>query len=40
MAEFRIKIESMWQNDGTFMTIEDTHQEPITSQQVKLKARE
>ncbi len=39
MAEFRIVIESMWQNDGTFTPIEDTHQEPIVAQQVKLKPR-
>ena len=40
MAEFRITIESVWQNDGSFATIEDTHQEPAIAQQVKLKARE
>ncbi len=37
MAEFRISIDSMWQNDGTFETFTDTHQEPIVSQQVKIK---
>ena len=40
MAEFRITMESVWQNDGSFATIEDTRQEPVIAQKIKLKARE
>ncbi len=39
MAEFRIVMETVWQNDGSFTRLDDSHQEPIVPQQVKLKPR-